>query len=442
MKSIAVIGTGISGLSAAWLLSKSHRVTVYEKQDRLGGHSNTVEVDGHAIDTGFIVFNNKNYPNLVGLFDELKIRSLKTEMSFSVSMNNGSWEYGGSGLAALFAQKRNLLRPSFIKMLLDIKKFYEEAPNLQFDFLGRNLTLGEYLKQGGYSDAFIRKHLLPMGAAIWSTPANDMLDYPAETFVRFCDNHGLLQIADRPEWRTVSGGSRTYVNKIAEQISGDIRLNSVVTNISTTREGVFVECRNGHIDRFDDVVIATHADQALSFLKEPAPEYTKLLGAFPYEKNLAVLHTDETLLPKRKKTWSSWNYLSQEGKTGEEQKLCVSYWMNKLQHIQSEKNYIVTLNPISPPKEGTILRSFPYEHPIFDSQSIAAQKMLWNLQGKNNLWFCGSYFGYGFHEDGIQSGLAVAEAIGGAQRPWNFSLRKSRISLPEYGKNNQKERVD
>ncbi len=442
MKSIAVIGTGISGLSTAWLLSKNHRVTLYEKDDRLGGHSNTVMIGDHAIDTGFIVFNNRNYPNLIAFFDEIGVPSRDTDMSFSVSINKGAWEYSGTSLGGLFAQKRNMLRPTFIQMLLDIRRFYKEAPEMRFDPKYKHMTLGEYLREGEYSKAFINKHLIPMGAAIWSTPADEMLAYPAETFIRFCENHGLLQIKDRPQWRTVVGGSRTYVNKVREEIGdNNIRLNSAVTKITPSREGVFVECRNGHIQRYDDVVIATHADQALSMLENPSPQYVKLLGAFPYEKNLAVLHTDESFLPKRQKAWASWNYLADDNNSDNSQKLCVSYWMNQLQHIKSDKNFIVTLNPTETPKEGTVLRSFPYDHPVFDSQSIAAQHMLWNLQGKNNLWFCGSYFGYGFHEDGIQAGLAVAEALGGASRPWSFNPQKTRISLPESWTEARIERV-
>ena len=388
MKSIAVIGSGISGLSAAWLLSKNHKVTLYEKDDRLGGHSNTVQIGDHPIDTGFIVFNNRNYPNLIAFFDEIGVRSCDSDMSFSVSINQGQWEYSGTSLAGLFAQKRNIFRPNFIQMLLDIRRFYKEAPDIRLDPHSRHLSLGEYLEHGEYSKAFINNHLIPMGAAIWSTPAREMLDYPAETFIRFCENHGLLQVKDRPQWRTVVGGSRSYVQKVEAKIgSENILLNNVVTKISPTRDGVFVECRNGHIQKYDDVVIATHADQALSMLEDPSPQYVKLLGAFPYEKNLAVLHTDENYLPKRKKAWASWNYLADETAGEEGQKLCVSYWMNSLQHIKSDKNYIVTLNPNEPPREGTVLRSFPYDHPVFDSQSIAAQHMLWNLQGKNNLWF-------------------------------------------------------
>ncbi len=430
-KKIAVVGSGISGLSAAWLLAKNHDVVLFEKDDRLGGHSNTVEVDGQQVDTGFIVYNTTNYPNLIAFFDHLDVSTQATEMSFSVSMNKGQVEYAGTSLSAMFAQKSNLFKPSYWGMIRDIMKFYREAPDLLKKDNAEFLSLGDYLESGAYGSAFIEHHLLPMGAAIWSTPAAEMMNYPAVTFVRFCQNHGLLKISDRPEWRTVKGGSRQYVSKIADILGDRIRLNSAVSSIHQSKTGVVVECRDGHIQNFDDVVIAAHADQALSMLTSPTKMQEKLLGAFSYEKNLAVLHKDRDFMPKRKSAWASWNYLGSTGETPSEDQLCVTYWMNRLQGLKSEEDYFVTLNPGETPAEGSVLRSFPYDHPLFDSKAIAAQSMLWNMQGKNNIWFCGSYFGYGFHEDGIQSGLAVAEALGGELRPWPMDYAKSRIHLPE-----------
>jgi len=431
MKKIAVIGSGIAGLSAAWLLSKNHDVTLLEKDDRLGGHSNTVTADSYDIDTGFIVYNTKNYPNLVAFFDHLGIRTEPTEMSFSVSMDGGKMEYSGTSVSGLFAQKSNLVNPFFWQMLLDIRRFYKEAPKLLEEVETQFLTLGDFLQRGNYSKPFIENHLLPMGAAIWSTPANDMLKYPAAAFVRFCGNHGLLQVNDRPEWRTVTGGSRNYVNLIADFLGDKVKLNTAVTAIHNENGAVQIESRNGTVQRFDEVVIATHADQALSMISNPSQMQKKLLGAFQYERNLAVLHTDENLMPKRKRAWASWNYLNRRSEDQEKQQLSVTYWMNRLQNFASDKNYMVTLNPSQPLAEGSIIRSFPYDHPLFDASAMAAQHMLWNLQGRNNLWFCGSYFGYGFHEDGIQSGLAVAEALGGQRRPWAFDPSQSRITLPE-----------
>ncbi|MEH6525211.1 MAG: FAD-dependent oxidoreductase [Sneathiella sp.] len=431
MKKIAVIGSGIAGLSSAWLLSKSHDVTLFEKDDRLGGHSNTVTADSHDIDTGFIVYNTKNYPNLVAFFDHLGVATEPTEMSFSVSIDDGKMEYSGTSMKGLFAQKSNMVNPFFWQMLLDIRRFYKEAPKLLEKEIIQSLTLGEFLENGSYSKPFVENHLLPMGAAIWSTPANDMLNYPAAAFIRFCKNHGLLQVKDRPEWRTVTGGSRIYVDLIADILGDKVKLNTAVVAIHNENGGVLVEIRNGTVQRFDEVVVATHADQALSMISNPSQLQQKLLGSFPYERNLAVLHTDESLMPKRKRAWASWNYLNSRSEVQDKQQLSVTYWMNKLQNFISDKNFLVTLNPSQPLAPGSIIRSFPYEHPLFDSAAIAAQHMLWNLQGKNNLWFCGSYFGYGFHEDGIQSGLAVAEALGGRRRPWKFDPKLSRIALPE-----------
>ena len=433
MKKIAVIGSGISGLSAAWLLSQNHDVTLFEKDDRLGGHSNTVDVGGQQIDTGFIVYNTVNYPNLVAFFDHLDIPTQSTEMSFSVSLDSGTLEYAGTSLSSMFAQKSNLYKPAYWGMIRDILKFYREAPALLESTEKEAWTLRDYLDAGHYGRAFIDHHLLPMGAAIWSTPASDMLDYPAASFVRFCKNHGLLQLSDRPEWRTVTGGSRRYVNRIAKVLGDRVRLNSGVAKIHTGKHGVTVECRDGYLQQFDDVVIATHADQALAMLADPSPAHKKLLGAFSYEKNLAVLHTDPALMPKRRKAWASWNYIGTQKEVSGEHQLCVTYWMNRLQGLKAARDYFVTLNPVTSPKDGTVLRSFPYDHPLFDSAAIAAQKMLWYLQGQKNLWFCGSYFGYGFHEDGLQAGLAVAEALGSAKRPWPVDPTRSRIHLPNSG---------
>jgi predicted NAD/FAD-binding protein len=431
MKNIAVIGSGISGLSAAWLLAQNHNVTLFEKDDRLGGHSNTVEIDGHFVDTGFIVYNQLNYPNLVAFFDALDICTQPTDMSFSASLNGGNIEYSGTSLAALFAQKSNLLRPGYWGMIRDILRFYREAPAIIKHAETEHWTIRQLLAHGKYGKSFIEYHLLPMGAAIWSTPAKDMLEYPAAAFIRFCRNHGLLQIADRPEWRTVTGGSRQYVDRVAEILEGCIRLNSAVAAVHTDKSGVLVECRDGHVQQFDDVLIATHADQAISLIAEPTPAQKKLLGSFKYEKNLAVLHTDRSLMPKRHKAWASWNYIGETQQNANKQSLSVTYWMNRLQNLNTERDYFVTLNPAYEPKTGTVLRTFPYDHPLFDNMAIAAQKMLWNLQGQKNLWFCGSYFGYGFHEDGIQSGLAAAEALGGYARPWRVDPAASRIHLPK-----------
>lgn len=425
---IAVIGTGIAGMSASWLLSSHHDVTIYEKDDRIGGHSNTVDLNGLGVDTGFIVYNEKNYPNLIALFDHLGVETQKTDMSFGVSVKQGNFEYAGSDLWGLIAQKRNLLRPRFWMMVRDILRFYREAPDLVKNETIANMTLGEFLKKYNYSQSFQRDHLLPMGAAIWSTPIDTMLDYPFEAFIRFCDNHGLLQIKDRPQWRTVVGGSREYVKKLTSIYKDKVHLNRAAQSIWTENGKVHVEDRFGQVNSFDHVIMASHADDSLRLLKDPDPAEHKLLSAFSYQANKTILHTDANLMPKNKKTWSSWNYLSDPDL--DENDVCVTYWMNKLQHIKGDKDYFVTLNPTVMPRDGTILRSFLYHHPLFDKQAIAAQRLLWNIQGKRNIWFCGSYFGHGFHEDALQSGLAVAEAVGGIKRPWKVENESGRINLP------------
>jgi len=425
---ICVVGTGIAGMSAAWLLSQNHDVTVYEKDDRIGGHTNTVDVDGLGIDTGFIVYNQANYPNLIALFEHLGVDTQSTDMSFGVSVNNGNFEYAGSNLQGLFAQKRNLFRPRFWAMVKDILRFYKEAPEAIRNDHTASLSLGDFMLAGDYSASFQRDHILPMGAAIWSTPVDLMMDYPLKSFVRFCENHGLLQIRNRPKWRTVTGGSHRYVEKLTDNYKTNIHTNRAAQSVWKENGSVYVEDRNGITEEFDHVILAGHADQSLATLRDPHPTETKLLSTFSYQANKAILHTDETLMPRNRKAWSSWNYLS-EGNDSTEA-VCVTYWMNRLQKLDTQTQYFVTLNPSRSPREDSIIRSFLYHHPVFDKDAIAAQRMLWNIQGQNNIWFCGSYFGYGFHEDALQSGLAVAEACGGMTRPWQMPAELNRINLP------------
>ncbi|WP_027873283.1 NAD(P)/FAD-dependent oxidoreductase [Spongiibacter marinus] len=430
---IAIIGSGISGLSCAWLLQRSgHAITVFEKDDRLGGHSNTVEISTTAgttaVDTGFIVFNDKCYPNLVNLFKQLGVDSLATDMSFGVSLDDGRLEYSGSNsLATMFAQKRNLLRPRFWKMLADLLRFYRESENWM-ETLPDSMSLGELLKRERFGAGFCDDHLLPMGAAIWSTPVNQMLAYPAKTFLRFCQNHGLLQVKNRPTWRTVVGGSVEYVKRLAAPFEQHIKLNCGVSRVDRFEDHVIVVDDSGESHRFDQVVFGCHADQALAMLSQSSEAERKTLGAFRYEENRAVLHCDPRLLPKRPTVWSSWNYMGdrQQGET----KVSVSYWMNALQHLPCAEPIVVSLNPLTEPRARHVFREFSYQHPVFDGKALAAQTDLWALQGQQRSWFCGSYFGYGFHEDGIQSGLAVAERLGGGLRPWQAKPEDDRINLP------------
>lgn len=419
---IAVVGSGISALSSAWLLSRRHRVTLYEKAERLGGHSNTVMAgvsSGNvAVDTGFICFNDATYPNLIALFEHLGVATRATDMSFAVSLDDGRFEYAAP---SLFAQRRNVLRPRFWSMLSETLRFYREAPIDLGQLTDPDLTLGDYLKREGFSEAFRDDHLLPMAAAIWSSPAHTLMDYPAEAFIRFCGNHGLLKLIGRPQWRTVEGGSRVYVERLARTIR-DVRLNRGVRAVQRTEQGVVVHDSQGDAERFDHVVIGAHADQALAMLSEPTGPERQLLGAFRYSRNLTVLHTDAGLMPRRRRAWASWNYI------GVDDGLCVTYWMNKLQALPGQ-DLFVTLNPSRPPRRDTLLRSELYDHPIFNPAAIQAQKQLWSLQGNGGVWFCGAHFGAGFHEDGLQSGLAVAEQLGGVRRPWSVDNESGRIQL-------------
>jgi len=427
---IAVVGTGISGLSAAWLLSQRHDVCVYERASRIGGHSNTVmaRVDGRAVpvDTGFIVYNRATYPNLTALFEHLDVPTEPSNMSFAASIDGGDLEYSGTNLFGLFAQPRNLVRPRFLSMLRDVARFYRSARR-HGETLDEQVSLGDYLERMGYGTAFRDDHIVPMASAIWCVLPDDILAYPAASFIRFHDNHGLLQWGGRPIWRTVSGGSRSYVERLVRPFAERIRCDAGVVAIRRTGDGAIVTGATGESERYDHVVMAVHADQALALLADPSAQERELLSAFNYSRNLAVLHTDTSFMPKRRAVWSSWNYIGQAGSRGDG--VCVTYWMNQLQNIATKTPLFVTLNPPRAPQAGTLLRSESYDHPIFDAAAIAAQRRLWRLQGRQNTWFCGAYFGAGFHEDGLQAGLAVAEQLGGARRPWLVPNESGRITV-------------
>ncbi len=418
---IAVIGSGISGMSAAWLLSRRHRVTIYEREPRPGGHTNTVEVECGGrqvpVDTGFIVFNTRNYPNLTALFEHLGVASEESNMSFGVSIDDGRLEYNGGSWGGLAAQPANLLRARYWGMLSDALRFFRTARAL-LDGDDEETTLGEWLRRERYGRGFIDDHLLPMGAAIWSVPVRQMLDFPARSFVQFFENHGLLEVFERPRWRTVSGGSREYLRRLIAQTNPTLRLATEIVDVRSNGAGVDVTDARGHSRRFDRVVVAAHADQALAMLGDATSDERRVLGAFRYQRNVAVLHRDVALMPRRRRAWAAWNYLAaRRGGDPLDLSLSVTYWMNRLQNLDPAWPLFVTLNPLREPGPGMTVATFDYDHPCFDTAALAAQADLPTIQGRRGIWFCGSYFGHGFHEDGLASGLAVAENFG-VCRPW------------------------
>ena len=396
---IAVIGSGISGLSASYYFSKNHKVDLFEQDDHFGGHSYTYDIKEEnkiiAVDLGFIVFNEQTYPNLIRFFNELNVPFEKSNMSFSVSIKDTNVEYGGSGFNAIFANKKNLLNFKFLKMINEIINFYKTAPSL-VNKETSNATLGDYLKSSKLSKYFIEYHIIPMVAAIWSMPFQKAKEMPLKLFLNFFTNHGLFKLKNRPQWFTVSNRSRTYVKKVLENISGEVFKNYKVSKILRSENNVRILIGNEYQD-YDHVILASHADQSLELLDEPSLEESETLKKFNYVSNEAYLHRDENLMPIRKSAWSSWNSISKNENT------CVTYWLNKLQNLNSEKNYFLTLNPVEAIDKNKIIKKIHFTHPYFNKDNVALQKDLNKLQGKKRTWFCGSYFGYGFHEDGLKS---------------------------------------
>lgn len=423
---VAVIGTGIAGNAAAWTLSKRYPVTVYDREIRPGGHSHTVTIDYDgtqlAVDTGFIVHNELNYPDLTALFAHLDVETVASCMSFAVTADAGRFEWKGGGnnwgetATGLFAQPRNLLSPSYLWMLRDILTFNTQSTE---DYkAGRlaGLTLGDYFRRNHFAPRLLTDYLAPMGAAIWSAPAREMLDFPAENFVAFFNNHRLLQY-DRPVWRTVKGGSRRYVEKLTSAYRDWLRLGCTVTSIEQTPHGVVVSDSHGGSDRYDHVVIAAHSDQALNMLSDADDSERSILGAIGYSPNTVYLHRDTRLMPMRKRAWASWNFLRWQRDGAAANDVAVTYWMNRLQDIDDEKPLFVSLNPPFAPAPDLTFGKYRCEHPQYNAAAFAAQKRLGEIQGRRHTWFCGAWTGYGFHEDGLRSGLEVAEALG-AMAPW------------------------
>jgi len=415
---IAVVGSGIAGLSSAWLLSQRHQVVLFEASDYLGGHAHTVDVQlqdsSFAVDTGFLVFNHQTYPALTALFDHLGVPTHPSNMSFSVSLTEPRLDWAGHNLATLFAQRRNLFRPRFIRMLADMVRFNKEVPAELA--ANTDLTLGDFLEQRHYSAAFRDWYLLPMTAAIWSCPTAQMLDYPLASFAQFFVNHGLLQVYDRPQWYTVQGGSREYVNRMATDLT-DVRLQTPVWAVERDEDGIWISTARGGREHFDQLILACHPDQALRILGSQASSAEQsILGAIRYQPNRAVLHTDASLLPSRPQLWSAWNYAA--GDLNDEQApVSVNYWLNAIQPLPTHTPVILTLNPVREPRAQQVLAEYQYEHPMFNTAALQAQTQLCVLQGWQHTWYCGAWTGYGFHEDGLKSALALAQAFD-IQAPW------------------------
>ena len=419
MKRVAVVGSGIAGLAAARGLAGHAHVTLYEAGDHFGGHSHTVDVTHggvtHGVDCGFLVFNERTYPRLVALFAELGVATAKSEMSFSAQVPDAGLEWGGASLGSVFAQRTNLLRPAFLRMLGEVLRFNRVAHALATSGAGRSLatnndSVGDFLDAHRFSAAFRDWYFLPMIGCIWSCPTDQMLRFPVATLLRFCHNHGLLQIADRPQWYTVRGGSRTYVTKMLASVA-DARLGAAVRRIKRLPIGGADLSTDRGTERFDAVVLACHSDQSLALLADASNDEREVLGSIRFQPNRAIVHTDVSVLPQRKAAWAAWNYERARRSTGPEPAVCLHYLINRLQPLPFDTPVIVSLNPVQDPDAASVHGEFHYAHPVFDRRALAAQERLPSLQGRADTWFCGAWTGYGFHEDGLASGLEVCAAV-------------------------------
>lgn len=413
---IAIVGTGIAGLTCAHLLGQRHDITVFERAARAGGHANTVRIDvgdeTHDVDTGFIVYNQRNYPGLVRLFDRLGVPTKASDMSFGVSDADSGLEWRSTSLTSVFAQPRNVLRPEFWRMLADIPHFNRSMRRLLQSDIPDDLTLGDLVGSGRWSPRLSSWYLVPMVSAIWSTTRATALDIPAATFARFFDNHGLLQRGAQPTWRTVEGGARTYVERILAPLGTRVRLATPVTKVIRDGDGVELMSDGDGPEHFDHVILATHSDESLELLGDPTHAERAVLGSIRYQPNTAVLHTDEQLLPRARRAWASWNYRLEERAPGESAGATLTYHMNQLQSIESRHQICVTLNQPRAVNKDKVLAAFEYAHPVIDRAAVAAQKRYADISGVRSTWYCGAYWGYGFHEDGLQSALRVCRRFG------------------------------
>ncbi len=410
---IAIIGSGISGLGSAYILNSHHDITLYEKNDYIGGHARTIKInDGNLdinVDTGFIVFNDRNYPLLTSLFKRLQIPSVKSSMSFGVKINNGWLEYGTESLSNLFGQKRNLFRVEYWKMLLDILKFNKRAA----EYLDKDvsISLKDCIKELALGEWFQKYYLLAMGGAIWSSTPKQMLSFPAKSFIRFFDNHGLLSVNDQPQWYSVNGGSKEYISRITRNFRDKIKLSTGVTKVIRKDGKITIIDSNNESQEFDQVIFACHSDQALKMLDQPSDAELDIIGSFKYQKNTVVTHSDINFMPKRKSCWASWVYLSDDSNPISEN-MALTYWMNNLQNLPSKKPILVTMNPTKMPDANLTYDIQEFEHPIFDKDAIIAQDKVTNIQGQNNTWYCGAYLRNGFHEDGLWSAVEMTKQMG------------------------------
>lgn len=412
-RNIAIIGTGISGLGIAYLLYPHHNIKIYEKNNYVGGHSRTIDIDTPdgqiAVDTGFIVFNERNYPLLHSLFSHLNVPVEKSDMSFGVSINNGWLEYGTIGLKNIFAQKSNILNLKFLKMIKDILTFNQKSRT--YLDCKPTLTLSECLDELNLGQWFQKYYLLAMGGAIWSAPISSILEFPMRTFIHFFENHGLLTTNDHPQWYTVKNGSREYIKRLTTTFSNNIFLNCGVNHVIRNKNNITVHDNKGNIAQYDEIIFACHADQALKIIENPSNSERSILSNFLYHPNRMVLHSDISFMPKRKKAWASWVYLS-ENEANKNSDISLSYWMNNLQSLKTHIPIIVTLNPSREPSKELTYDEHWFEHPVFDALAINAQDKIDTIQGADRLWFCGAYQRYGFHEDGLLSAINVAQKMG------------------------------